>query len=304
MHTTSFSTARKFLAPLFAVFALLFLAGCNLKMTNMTAPVLAENPSQIYTFSLRVNGGDPNMVEGSLTPFIVIGGQSHKMNKSPLGTDLYELDFQLPAGNDEMTYYYLAQYKINSNGYTETRQAYTNVQKSKVARRYVLSLEVARGPVGARISILGRGFTPQDVVYFGESPARTVFDSANCLSFYVPAVAAGRNHKVTLVNSAGSSPVGSFLVDGGSVTVTPSSLSLRPGERSTLTFTLPMPASQGGLLLDVTTDVPDSVIMPEVIVPAGQTSVTVPVQGGKKGSGILYLKGFGTGEVTVPVTVQ
>ena len=47
----------------------------------------------------------------------------------------------------------------------------------------------------------------------------------------------------------------------------------------------------------------ESVIMPEVIVPQGQTSVTVTVEGGKPGNGNLYLRGFGTGEITVPVTV-
>jgi hypothetical protein len=43
--------------------------------------------------------------------------------------------------------------------------------------------------------------------------------------------------------------------------------------------------------------------MPEIIVPQGQTSVTITVEGGKSGSGSLFLKGFGAGEVTVPVTV-
>ena len=44
--------------------------------------------------------------------------------------------------------------------------------------------------------------------------------------------------------------------------------------------------------------------MPEVIVPQGQTQVTVSVEGGKPGSGKLYLKGYGSGEVTVLVTVS
>jgi hypothetical protein len=38
-------------------------------------------------------------------------------------------------------------------------------------------------------------------------------------------------------------------------------------------------------------------------VPQGQTSVTINVEGGKPGTGSLYLRGFGGGEVTVPVTV-
>jgi hypothetical protein len=41
--------------------------------------------------------------------------------------------------------------------------------------------------------------------------------------------------------------------------------------------------------------------MPEVIVPQGQTSVTVTVEGGKPGNGNLFLKGYGAGEVSVPV---
>jgi hypothetical protein len=66
---------------------------------------------------------------------------------------------------------------------------------------------------------------------------------------------------------------------------------------------VPVSAPPGGLLIDVTTDVPESVIMPEIIVPQGQTSVTITVEGGKSGSGSLFLKGFGAGEVTVPVTI-
>jgi len=39
------------------------------------------------------------------------------------------------------------------------------------------------------------------------------------------------------------------------------------------------------------------------MVPEGQTSVSVTVEGGKPGAGTLFLKGYGSGEVTVPVTV-
>jgi hypothetical protein len=87
------------------------------------------------------------------------------------------------------------------------------------------------------------------------------------------------------------------------VTAEPASLALSPGQKQAITFTITHPAPAGGLLLDITTDVPSSVIMPEVIVPEGQTSVTVTVEGGKPGSGSLFLKGYGSGEVSVPVTV-
>jgi len=43
--------------------------------------------------------------------------------------------------------------------------------------------------------------------------------------------------------------------------------------------------------------------MPEVVVPQGATSVTMQVEGGRPGSGNLFLKGYGSGEIAVPVTV-
>ncbi len=303
MHIKPSSLARQFLAGVLLAVGLL-LAGCDLKLTNLTPPSLAENPSQIYTLSLRVSGSRGAILKNSLHAFIVIGGQSYKMSKSPLSEELYDFDYQLPAGQDELAYYYLVQYAVDSNGFPRSCEAYTEVQHAKIARRYVLSLEVTRGPVGARVSVLGRGFSPQDTLLFDEVPARTVYDSPNSISFFVPAVSPNRNYRVNLQSPAGNSPVGTFRVDGASVQVSPSALTLKTGEKQSLTFTLPVPASQGGVLLDITTDIPESVIMPEVLVPAGQNSITITVQGGKKGSGQLYLKGFGQGELTIPVSVQ
>lgn len=178
------------------------------------------------------------------------------------------------------------------------------MQHAKIVRRYVLSLEVNRGPVGARVSVLGRGFNPSDTIYFDNVPARTVYESPNALSFFVPALDAGRNYRVMLGSAAGNSPVGTFRIDGTSLSVSPSALTLRSGETQSLTFTVPNPAPPGGLLLDITTDVPESVIMPEVIVPAGATTVTVNVQGGQPGTGSLFLKGYSDGELTIPITVN
>ncbi|TAG33744.1 MAG: cell surface protein, partial [Verrucomicrobia bacterium] len=159
--------------------------------------------------------------------------------------------------------------------------------------------------VGAKISVVGRGFGATDVVKFDDLPVQTRSESANALSFIVPAVETGRNYRVTLEGAAGSSPVGTFRVDGSPVTVSPSSLSLRTGEVQSLTFTLPSPAPTGGLFLDVTTDIPDSVIMPEVVVPAGRSFISVDITGGQFGSGSLFLGGSGaSGGLRIPVTIR
>jgi hypothetical protein len=294
----------KILFPLGAAAALL-LAGCGtITMTNLTPSVLPENPSEIYTFTLRVDtraGANPDMV---IDPHVIVDGQDFAMKRSSIGRGVYEFDYQLPPGRDEVAYYFLVHYGIPSSGSSEPSEAYTGIVRSKIEHRYVLSLEVTRGPVGACVGVLGRGFTQRDTVAFDDAAVRTVYESPTSLSFFVPAMPAGRNYKVTLNGVAGNSPVGTFRIDPTNVSVSPQALTLGPGERQSLTFTVSNPAPAGGLLLDVTTDVPESVIMPEVVVPQGASSVTVTVEGGRPGTGSLFLKGYGPGDVAVPITVS
>ena len=305
MQNSLLSHPRKIFTWLAAILCLALLSGCEtVTLTNLTPNSLPENPSSIYTITLRVTLPRSSAVTAqNVTPFIVIDGRNYQMTKSRLGENIFEYDYQLPAGRTEMAYYFLVKYQIEINGRLEPREAYSALTRAATVNRYVLSLEVNRGPVGARISVLGRGFSPQDVIYFDNVPTRTVYESPNSLSFYVPALDASRNYQIMLGSSSGNSPVGTFRIDASSLSVIPSALTLRSGETQVLTFTVANPAPAGGLLLDVTTDVPECVIMPEVVVPAGQTSLTVNVQGGKPGSGSLFLKGYGAGEVTIPVTV-
>jgi hypothetical protein len=304
MHTNRISPARKILLWLGAALLLALLPGCDsITLTNLTPPALPENPSQIYTFTLRVTQRTNTIPVETIKPQIIIDGQSHPMQKSPLGQNIFEFDFRLPPGRDELAYYYLVNYQIDGPNGRTPAESYTDVVHSKIMRRYVLSLETNRGPVGARVSLLGRGFTAQDMVYFGDTPVRTVFESPNAISFYVPALEPNRNYTVKLNGATGSSTVGPFRIDPGAITVSPERLSLRTGETQSLTFTVPNAAAGGGLLLDITTDAPESIIMPEVMVPQGQTSTTVTVTGGRPGSGNLFLKGYGAGEVTIPLSV-
>jgi hypothetical protein len=280
------------------------LTGCEtVALTNLTPSSLPENPSGIYTFTLRVVPKASSVVQDSITPRLVVGGESHDMKRSEASTQIFEYDYKLSQFQSNLSYYYLVGYNINGEFSSKAQQAYTPVLHSAIVNRYVLALEVNRGPVGARIGILGRGFTAQDLVGFDGTPVRTVYESPTSLGFFVPALGAGRTYKVTLSSSAGNSLVGSFRIDSSNVSVEPAALSLAPGQSQTLTFTIANAAPAGGLLLDVTTDIPESVIMPEVVVPEGQTSVSVTVAGGKPGSGSLFLKGYGNGEVAVPVTV-
>ena len=303
MHHSQASSWKRVLAIATTTLALL-LTGCSSTIVNMTSDTIAENPSSIYTITARVKPNETELVKGSLRVQIVIDGQIHPMDKSPLGDGLYEFDYRMPAGRTEATYYLLVNYASQRGNLVFPVEEFTELRTIRLTNRYVYTLEAVRGPIGARIAIVGRGFTPQDVVYLDSVPARTVFESPNAIAFSVPAVPAGRAYAVSLNNGTTSQQVGSFRVDGLSLDVAPSSLNLTTGGRATLTFSLGSPAPEGGLLIDVSTDVPASVIMPEVIIPAGATTATITVQGGQPGSGNLFVTGAGNGEITVPVTVS
>lgn len=303
MHKITFVHARRIFLATAALLGLFLLTGCDITVTNLTSGSLPENPSQIYTISLRVHPTSSAVIKSSILPRIIIDGQGFELHKSALGDDIYDFDYQLPAGRDEAAYYFTVNYKYDNNGAPVSQEIYTDVFHLKIIKRQVLTLEAGRGPVGARLSVLGRGFTPQDVVYFGDTPAKTIYNSPSALSFIVPGVEANKNYPVTIGGATGNQNAGTFRVDPGSVQINPMALNLRTGEKQSLSFSVPNQAPPGGLLLDVTTDVPESVIMPEVVIPAGSSTVTITVEGGKPGSGALYLKGYGTGEISIPVTV-
>lgn len=325
MQNNRSSQARRFFLGLGALLTLT-LAGCNqVAITNLTPPSFPANPSQIYTISARIAPKDAGYVKDSVRARIIIDGQSFDVRKSALGNDIFEFDYQVTGARTELAYYFIINYQVDGgNGILYSREDYTQVQRAAIVGRYVLSLEVNRGPVGARVSILGRGFTPSDVIYFDSAPVRTVFESANSISFFVPPLEANRNYKVSLGSSIGSSPAGTFRIDAvagtpdapteafgtapgtttGPLIVAPASVILKGGESTSLTFTTPVSAPAGGILIDVTTDIPNSVIMPEVVIPAGSNTVTVTVQGGQPGAGSLVARGPGVKELVIPITVQ
>lgn len=302
MHMTRLSQARR-IFPGLAAASTLLLAGCNITVTNLTSELLRENPSQLYTIKARVTPTARELDRSSIQVSAVIDGQNQPMRKSALANDVYEYDYPMPPGRDEAAYYILVHYRFNTSSPTKHSEAYSAVYHVKVVRRYVMPFEANRGPVGARVSVAGRGFTPQDVVYLDTTPARTVYESPSSLSFFVPSIEPDRNYNAAISGGGPTLSAGVFRADATGVIVTPAALMLRSGEQQTIAFTIPSIAPQGGLLLDVTTNIPESVIMPEVVVPEGSNNVIVTVMGGKPGAGALYLKGFGQGEITIPVAV-
>ena len=301
MHKTPFLHASR-IFPAIATALMLLLAGCNFTITNLTPDTVPQNPSQIYTITASFHPTSSRVLDASIAPRIIIDGRSYPMSKSAVNGDIWEFDYQLPAGRTEARYYFICDYKFEGQTDDRATEVYSEMQTMKIAGRYVIRSEATRAPVGSRVSVLGAGFSTADIVYFDQTPTRTVFESPSSLSFFVPNVSPGRSYKLSVTGPAGSLDVGTFRVDAISFQVTPAAVVLRTGEQQALTFTIPQPAPAGGMLIDVTTDIPASVVMPEVMVQAGQMSVTVPIQGGKPGTGSLFFRSS-AGESSVSVTV-
>jgi hypothetical protein len=308
MHHHRLPLASRIPAALVLAAALL-LAGCSTPaLTNLTPDTLPANPSQLYTLTTRFTPAHARVVPGSVKVQAIINREPHAMRPGP-GAGLYTCDFPAPAGQAELTYYFLASYQaLDRNGVPVAHEEFSPLQRSAILGRYASQLETNRGPVGARVAILGRGFTPGDQVYLDNTPAAPEFIelSSNALAFRVPPVAVGKSYTVRVGNANGSVVAGTFHVDAlGAVTAAPASLSLRAGQAQRLTFRLVAPAPAGDLLLDLVTEPGKEALvkMDPVIVPAGYAGREVWVTGGTPGSGNLILKGYGDADLVIPVTV-
>lgn len=283
-------------------------AGCRTTFHNFTPERIPQNPSGIYTFSFAFEQPGTNIIEGSERASIVINGETFPMSKVDAEGLAFSFDYKIPPGITEARYYFVLTYDFNNSGMVRTVTRYSTHTENKVftsrlINRYPIQLIAERGPVGARIALVGSGFTPQDVVVVGTSEADTTVISPNSIEFTVPALPAGQAYEVAVRTASGDLPVNRFRIDAANLSVQPTALEIPSGETEFLIFELANPAPIGGLILDVLTDIPSSIIMPEVFVPEGARSVNVNVTGAEPGSGILKVSGPGFAPVTVPVTV-
>ena len=120
----------------------------------------------------------------------------------------------------------------------------------------------------------------------------------------MPNVTSAMSHSVE-VRGVSTESAGTLKVDPGlPLRVIPDSLTLQQGQRQALAFAMDNPAPMGGLYINVTTDIPNSVIMPEVIIPEAARTVNIAVRAGEPGAGSLYIQGPGMNEIVIPITVE
>jgi len=297
------NTNWKYLFFIVSVLGTALFSGCGMKFINQTPELIPQNPSNVYTLTLEIDKNNFNVVGNSIQPFVVASGERIPMQETSPGSLHYAADVELPQDQSQAVYYFEIQYQVSSVGGPKEKVKKTNLYRFNLANRYVVQLESDRAPVGATVPVMGRGFSPSDSIVVGGQPADTEYVSENLLRFVVPTLQPGKSYPVVWESGLGDQEIGNFRVDGANLVVRPNRLVIESGSRAVLVFQTDIPAPRGGLIINDTTDIPRSIIMPEVVIPEGSRSVSVPVEAGEPGEGNLYFTVGGMSEVVVPVTV-
>ncbi|MDR0693098.1 MAG: hypothetical protein LBF49_00795 [Puniceicoccales bacterium] len=276
-------------------------SGCNSMIRNNTPAQFPQNGSETYTIAMSVNPNGTHLIPNSCSAHIVIDGETHRMDKN---SDFeYSYNYARSAGQHRVNYYYEIDYKRKVNSSVREKSQRSKLYGLTIVNRYVIGFESNRGVPGSKGTLLGRSFERGDYVEIGGVPCETTFVSPNSLSFVVPILGHGNRHHARLVSDNGDIGLGFFHVDRVSFHSNLSSISLEPGEKQVFVVSINFDAPREGIEIDVTTNIPDSIIMKDIFIPAGARSTSVVIQGGIAGSGMLYLAAAGFEELKIPVEV-
>lgn len=282
---------------------LLGLAGCAQTLTNVTPKLAQRNPSNLYRFTTQCNLSESKVIPGTFKPILVIDGKEFPLVRDELTPSFYYYDHVLDANRTDAKYYFQLTYQQNNRGKVRSYIKKTELESFKISERCCFSLDNERAPVGSEVRVLGRGFNEGDRIVLGECEAQTSFLSDNVIAFQIPNVIPGKTYPVYSICNNEKNFVGNLLVDCNHFTVTPDRIELMKGEKIDFTVACNKPVNED-LYVNVTTDIPNSVIMPEVKIPSGSDQVTVTIEGGDAGEGHLYVSAQGFEEVTTSIRVQ
>lgn len=282
---------------------LLSLAGCAQTLTNVTPSVVQRNPSNRYRFTTQCNVLENKVIPGSFKLGLVIDGKEYPLQPEALTPTFFYYDHILGVDRSEAKYYFVLNYQKNYRGRLKDCVAKTPLANFKIQECCCFSLDCERAPVGADVKILGRGFMNGDRVFVGEYGSVTACESENVLSFEVPQVMCNKSYPVYCLHNNEKVFVGNIWVDSNCFTVEPTSIDLMQGDQVNFTVSLSSPLNYD-LNVNITTDIPNSVIMPELKIEAGESSATVTIEGGEGGKGHLFVSAQGFEEQEIPIEVE
>lgn len=295
---------KQFLSKVLLASVCLLLTACGVSIRNLTPSRVPENPSGIYTISMATKVSDASINKKSMEGKIVIDGNTYQMEPNPVAPGVFDFDYVMPEGQTEAAYYFILEYDQNQTGMKRRRSQTSQLHNFQLVNKYPIKMQFDRAPVGKRVPILGRGFHETDTVLIAGLEAETEFKSSNELVFTVPPLRSGETYPVSIRSGNSAFPVGPFVIDPSIIRVNPTAIDINSGESIALLFSVDFEAPSSGIIIDVTTNIPNSIIMPEVVIPSGARTVSVQVRGGAPGRGALFVNVPGMKEVVVPVTVR
>jgi hypothetical protein len=264
---------------------------------NTTPKIVPQNPSNTYQISLKIHRTNRKIADNSYSACVVIDGMSYAMVKR--SASLFDLDYVTDSPKHKMAYYFDVNYFVNGSPRVSTSRIY----ELSITNRYAVGFECNRGRPNAKISLLGRGFIAGDRVEIGGVLCKTQFISPNALTFTVPFIETGRHYEAFLVSENGDICLGNFHIDVVKINAEPDSIAIKSGERQLITISIGIDAPRSGLPLEVTTDIPESIIMHDVVIRGGERRANVIVKGAQPGIGTLFIGAPGFVECEIPVEV-
>lgn len=293
---------KTFFSNVSLALAFLLLSGCTQTLNNITPEVAQRNPSNLYRFIMQCGVRERNVFPGTFLPELVIDGREIALQADPLAPTFYFCDYPLDTSRTEAKYYFQLRYKQNVRGNLRSFWCKTPLADFRIQEGCCLSLEAERAPIWSQLKVLGCGFNERSGIRVGEYNAVTTFISENVLSFQVPAVASGKAYPIYYLCDDNVCFISNLLIDPNHFSVVPEDIHCYQEEKVEMTIGVSSPVSED-LYVHVTTNVPNSVIMPEVRIPAGEANVSVTIEGGEEGRGYLYISAQGFEEVQVPISV-
>ncbi|MDR2664314.1 MAG: hypothetical protein LBB14_02185 [Puniceicoccales bacterium] len=274
----------------------------NVEVSNTTPRILAVNASETYpiTMQLRVRNGE--IEKDSVRARVVVDGQERKMRRDGSADFIYE--YTVPSGRSGVAYYFDVDYVQRGGDGTQKKNIRTSVYELDLSNRYVLGLDSVRGIPSTCVTVIGRGFSGEDRVFLGDVPAETHFESPTAIKFYVPVLGAGKSYPVTIEDALGPIAAGEFRVDPALLGANPRAVELRTGRKVTVNLTTAMPAANGGLDVNVTTDIPGAIEVEEKRMAEGHNCVSFEVKGIAPATGSLYVSVEGHQTLTMPIVVR
>lgn len=285
----------------------LCLAGCSTHVVNLTPPQFPPSPTGTYTLKAQANvSQSTSVVPDSFEAFVVIDGKHYPMSKRTTNGSFFEYGYRPPSGKLLTRFYYVVNYLVKKkNGTPVLKQIISDLYQVQLPNTITLHLDKQRAAVDTRVKISGDQFTDQDRVLINGAPCETSFISPRELQFVVPDIKPGFGYIVEVFTSNGMLQAGTLRVDAANpLRVLPKELELKSGQPQALAFMLNYPAPFGGLYIDITTDIPDSIIMPEVLIPERARTVSVTIEGKNIGNGHLFIRAGDLPEIIVPVTIR